>query len=68
MIAKKETKAKDQVAQIVSSDFGGLCGIVYCARQADTVEMALELKEKGISATYYHAGMEREGRGTHPKC
>ena len=58
VIAKKELKAKDQVAQIVSGDFDGLCGIVYCARQADTVEMAFELKEKGISATYYHAGME----------
>lgn len=58
VIDKKELKAKDQVAQIVSSDFNGICGIVYCARQADTVEMAFELKEKGISATYYHAGME----------
>jgi len=58
VVAKKETKAKYQVVQIVSSDFDGLCGIVYCARQADTVEMAFELKEKGISATYYHAGME----------
>ena len=35
-----------------------VCGIVYCARQADTVQMAFELKEKGIPATYYHAGME----------
>lgn len=58
VVSKKEAKAKDQVAQIVNSDFDGLCGIVYCARQADTVEMAFELKEKGISATYYHAGME----------
>ena len=58
VVAKKEAKAKDQVAQIVSSDFDGLCGIVYCARQADTVEMAFVLKEKGISATFYHAGME----------
>lgn len=56
VVAKKE--AKDQVAQIVSSDFDGLCGIVYCARQADTVEMAFVLREKGISATFYHAGME----------
>ena len=58
VVSKKETKAKDQVAQIVSGDFNGQCGIVYCARQADTVEMAFVLKEKGISATYYHAGME----------
>ena len=58
VVSKKETKAKDQVAQIVDSQFDELCGIVYCAHQADTVEMAFELKEKGISATYYHAGME----------
>ena len=31
---------------------------MYCARQADTVEMAFQIKEKGISATYYHGGME----------
>ena len=58
VVSKKEAKAKDQVAQIVSTEFDGQCGIVYCARQADTVEMAFELKEKGISATYYHGGME----------
>ena len=58
LVSKQETKAKDQVARIVANDFDGLCGIVYCARQADTVEMAFELKEKGVLATYYHAGME----------
>lgn len=46
------------MARIVCSDFDGLCGIVYCARQADTIEMAFELKEKGVLVTYYHAGME----------
>ena len=58
VVAKKETKAKDQVAQMITSDFEGLCGIVYCARCADTIEMAFELKEKGVSVTYYHGGME----------
>ena len=31
---------------------------VYCATQADTIEMAFVLKEPGISATYYNAGVE----------
>ena len=58
VVLKKESKAKDQVAQTICSDFDGQCGIVYCARQADTVEMAFQIKEKGISATYYRGGME----------
>lgn len=58
VLTKKETKAKEQIAEIIKSDFGGQCGIVYCARQADTVEMAFQLKEKEVSSTFYHAGMD----------
>ena len=34
VIPEKELMVKDQVAQMVKGDFGGLCGIIYCARQA----------------------------------
>ena len=52
VIPKKEAKAKQQIADIISKDFDGQCGIVYCSKQADTVEMAFQLKEKGISSTF----------------
>ena len=39
-----------------------MCGIIYCAREADTVEMAFELKSHGILATFYHAGMDNAER------
>ena len=58
VLPKKENKAKEKVAQIIRNDFDGQCGIIYCARQADTVEMAFQLKEQGISSTFYHAGMD----------
>lgn len=44
VLPKKENKAKEQVAQMVRDDFNGHCGIIYCARQFDTVEMAFQLK------------------------
>lgn len=62
VVTKQETKAKEQVSVIISNDFDGQCGIVYCTKQADTVEMAFQLKEKGISSIFYHAGMDREER------
>ena len=62
VVPKKEAKAKQQIADIISKDFDGQCGIVYCSKQADTVEMAFQLKEKGISSTFYHAGMDRGER------
>ncbi|KAL9977533.1 hypothetical protein ACROYT_G014946 [Oculina patagonica] len=34
-----------QVEQIICSDIDEQCGIVYCAHKADTVEMALQIKE-----------------------
>jgi superfamily II DNA helicase RecQ len=58
VVTKNDNKAKQQVADIINERFADVCGIVYCAKQADTVEMAYVLKEYNISSTYYHAGME----------
>ena len=38
------------------------CGIIYCATQSDTVEMAFVLKQHGVTATFYHAGVESGDR------
>ncbi|XP_028394407.1 uncharacterized protein LOC114518586 [Dendronephthya gigantea] len=62
VIPKKETKAKNQVCELILGEFNNSCGIIYCARQADAVEMAFELKSHGISATFYHAGMDSRDR------
>ncbi|XP_028408806.1 uncharacterized protein LOC114531386 [Dendronephthya gigantea] len=58
VIEKKENKAKQQIAEIIEGNHANECGLVYCATQADTVEMAFVLKEQAISATFYHAGIE----------
>lgn len=58
VVTKKENKAKQQVSSIIATDHGDTCGIVFCATQADTVEMAYVLKDQGITATFYHAGLE----------
>ncbi|XP_028396961.1 uncharacterized protein LOC114520904 isoform X2 [Dendronephthya gigantea] len=57
-VVNKDNKAKEQVCKIIEDDFADVCGIIYCATQADTVEIAFTLKEHGVTATYYHAGME----------
>ena len=62
IVAKKDSRAKQQVATIIAMDHAETCGIVYCATRADKVEMADVLKEQGITATFYHAGMESEER------
>ena len=31
-----------------------MCGIIYCAKRQDAVEVAHQLKEEGITVTYVH--------------
>jgi len=38
------------------------CSIVYCKSRKRTVEVSKYLQEKGMSATYYHAGLDQEER------
>ena len=62
VVPKKESRSKQQVAEIVSKEHIDDCGIVFSATQADTVEMAYVLKDHGILATFYHAGLDRHER------
>ena len=62
IVEKKETKSKQQICKIIEDDFPDICGIIYCATQADTVEMAFVLKQHNVSATFYHAGVESGDR------
>ncbi|ULQ56418.1 RecQ family ATP-dependent DNA helicase [Flavihumibacter rivuli] len=38
------------------------CSVVYCKSRKRTVEVARQLQSAGISATYYHAGLDQEDR------
>lgn len=40
----------------------GKCGIVYCATRKNVEEVCDFLRERGLSATRYHAGLEPEER------
>ncbi|WP_298018486.1 DNA helicase RecQ [uncultured Dysosmobacter sp.] len=40
----------------------GKCGIVYCATRKNVEEVCGFLRERGVSATRYHAGLEAEER------
>ena len=40
----------------------GKCGIVYCATRKNVEEVCDFLRERGVSATRYHAGLEAEER------
>lgn len=58
VIEKRENKAKQQACEIIEGNHADECGLIYCVAQADTVEMAFVTREHGISATFYHAGVE----------
>ncbi len=62
VVEKKETKSKQQICTIITEEYPETCGIIYCATQSDTVEMAFVLKQHCVTATFYHAGVESGDR------
>ena len=57
IVEKKETKTKQQICKIIEDEYLDACGIIYCATQTDTIHMAFILKQHGVVATFYHAGV-----------
>ena len=45
----------DELRQLISSQFSGQSGIIYCFSQKDTEEVAAELRSRSIKASAYHA-------------
>lgn len=54
-------KPIEQLTKLIKQQ-QGKHGIVYCGSRKKTEEVAGKLVEKGISADYYHAGLELERR------
>jgi ATP-dependent DNA helicase RecQ len=59
MVAKNDTTR--QVLRVIERH-PGEGGIIYCPKRRDVDELAAELKNQGVAALPYHAGMEAEQR------
>jgi len=55
------SKGTSQLAQFVSGHHGN-SGIIYCATRRKTEDIAAFLREKGVEALHYHAGMDAAER------
>ena len=56
-----EGKKSDEMQAIVSlikKEYPNQCGIVYCVERKDTVDVTYHLKTAGISAVFFHAGLD----------
>lgn len=59
LVRKVEDK-QEHILKVLNNINGS--GIIYCNRRADTEELSIWLKEEGISADFYHAGLSRQMR------
>jgi ATP-dependent DNA helicase RecQ len=57
--------ARAQLLRFIKSEHAGDAGIVYCLSRKRVEETALWLKEQGIAALPYHAGMNAATRNAH---
>src|SRR5271169_4743039 len=55
---------RKQIADFIKAHPGG-SGIVYCASRRKTEELAEFLRDSGVKALAYHAGMEPQARSQH---
>ena len=61
-VLEKKDNAKKQVAAIIQEKFQNDCGIVYCGRRQDAVDMAQELKKHNITVNYVHGSLSDTDR------
>ncbi|KAK2976017.1 hypothetical protein RJ640_015694 [Escallonia rubra] len=66
MVREKSSVGKiviDEVAEFIKSSYtNNESGIVYCFSRRECEQVAKELRERGISADYYHADMDVNAR------
>jgi ATP-dependent DNA helicase RecQ len=58
------TSGRGQVSQFIAKHRGD-SGIVYCGSRRQTEELAAFLRQHGVTALHYHAGMEGAARSRH---
>jgi len=63
-IAEKDSAVK-QLLSFIRTEHPGESGIVYCLTRAKVEETAATLKQHGLDALPYHAGMENKVREKH---
>ncbi|MDO5530497.1 DNA helicase RecQ [Sutterella sp.] len=54
--------ANQKLAQFILEDHPGECGIVYCLARATCEDVCEFLREKGVNALFYHAGLPAQER------
>ena len=64
IIQKPASKSKEFAVSYVSEHHPNECGIIYCETQTRSVEMTFLLSQKGLSANYYHAGLDVDDKLT----
>jgi ATP-dependent DNA helicase RecQ len=58
-------RARKQLTDFVVRDHGGESGIVYCMSRRKVEETAQVLRDQGVDALAYHAGLDAEVRARH---
>ena len=66
VVHKSGPHAKEDVVKFVYDNYNDSCGIVYCSRTKDTVELAYIFKTKGLSAVYIMVNLTFLKRVTMP--
>ena len=56
---------KQQLLDFIATEHQGDAGIVYCLSRKKVEQVALWLREKGVNAYPYHAGLDNQTRQTH---
>ena len=57
-VFEKKSNGIDAIVALIKQEFSGQCGIVYCLQRKQTSDVVHELKQAGINAVLYHAGMD----------
>ncbi|KAG2168976.1 hypothetical protein VTO58DRAFT_111500 [Aureobasidium pullulans] len=58
----KKSALLDKIQEIIEDKHKDKCGIIYCLSRKQCEDVADELRQRGIEAHHYHAGMEPEAK------
>ncbi|KAJ3417617.1 hypothetical protein HDV05_000074 [Chytridiales sp. JEL 0842] len=59
---KNSKTIDDDITEFIKKDYANQCGIVYCGARQKCEDVAQRLQERGIQASFYHAGIEKDDR------